>query len=279
VPELLKIPVNGIEIAAWEWPGDEPTILCTHATGFHGRVWDRILEKFPDRHRLSIDLRGHGRSAKPSPPYHWRSFGEDTAVVASALGLKNAIGVGHSLGGHAVALAASLVPDAFSSLLLVDPVIRASDQYNNAPTDVGFVARRRARWQSAEEMFERFADRPPFAVWDRDILRDYCEFGLVPDGEGFTLACPPEIEATIYPLWNEPASDIAKEVAEIAQPALILRSGRLMTDAKFDLSTSATDPKLASRMQSARDEQLDCSHFIPMEHPELVVERLRSFLG
>jgi pimeloyl-ACP methyl ester carboxylesterase len=54
-----------------------------------------------------------------------------------------------------------------------------------------------------------------------------------------------------------------------------MRSGKLMTREKFDLSASATDPNLASRMANAKDVYLpQCSHFIPMEHPELVIEAI-----
>ena len=263
------------QLAVWEWPGSGTPILFTHATGFHGRVWDQIIEKIPGRHCFAIDLRGHGRSAKNFASYEWRKFGEDTAAVAKELGLRDAVGVGHSLGGHAMALAAALEPAAFSSLLLIDPVIQSPDRYDCAPTDVEFIARRRARWKSAKEMYLRFSQRPPFSSWKPEILRDYCEYGLLPDGDEFVLACPPEIEASIYPLWNRAEADISKELAQIEQPTTVMRSGKLMSKDKFDLSTSATDPELASRIPNATDIYLEnASHFIPMEHPELVVNQL-----
>jgi pimeloyl-ACP methyl ester carboxylesterase len=250
--------------------------LFTHATGFHARLWDQIIENISDRHCFAIDLRGHGQSDKNFESYAWRHFGEDTALVAKELGLRDAIGVGHSLGGHAMALAAALQPAAFSRLLLIDPVIQAADRYNSAPTDVEFIARRRARWQSVEEMYSRFEKRLPFSAWNPSILHDYCEYGLLPDGDAFTLACPPEIEASIYPQWNVPEADISKELSTIQQFTTIMRSGKLMSEEEFDLSTSATDPKLASRMPHAEDVYLEgYSHFIPMEHPYLIINALK----
>jgi len=264
------------ELAVWEWPGSGPPILFAHATGFHARLWDRIVEHLPDRHCFGVDLRGHGWSGKDFESYAWRRFGEDVAMVAKALGLRDALGVGHSLGGHATVLAAALEPAAFSSLLLIDPVIQSPDRYNCAPTDVSFVARRRARWKSVEEMVERLRIKPPFSTWKQDILRDYCEYGLLPDGDEFMLACPPEIEASIYPLWNLPEADISAELVTVQQPTMILRSGKLMTAEKFDLSASATDPNLAGRMPNAQDVYLEgYSHFIPMEYPSLIVDKCR----
>jgi lipase len=248
--------------------------LFTHATGFHGRLWDQII--VPNRQCFAIDLRGHGRSDKNLESYDWRRFGEDTAMVAKELGLRGAVGVGHSLGGHAMALAAAIEPSAFSSLLLVDPVIQMPDRYDGHRKEVEFIARRRRRWKSAEEMFERFCLRPPFSAWQPEILHDYCEFGLLPDGDEFVLACPPEIEATIYERSNWPDADISEELSLIQTVTTVMRSGKLMTREKFDLSASATDPNLASRMPNARDVYLpECSHFIPMEHPYSVLNALK----
>lgn len=263
-------------LAVWQWPGSGPPILFTHATGFHARIWDRIVEHFPNHTCFGIDLRGHGRSDKNFASYDWRRFGEDTALVARELRLRNAIGVGHSLGGYAMALAAAMEPPAFSELLLIDPVIQTRDRYNGSSTDVEFIARRRARWKSPGEMFERFSARLPFSAWKPEILRDYCEYGLLPEGDEFVLACPPEIEASIYPRWNLAEADISAELATIQASTTIMRSGKLMTEEKFDLSASATDPNLASRIPHARDVYFaESSHFIPMERPELIVNELK----
>jgi pimeloyl-ACP methyl ester carboxylesterase len=106
-------------------------------------------------------------------------------------------------------------------------------------------------------------------------LRDYCEFGLLPDEHELVLACPPEIEASIYAHSNWPDADISEEVATIQTFTTILRSAKLMTKEHFDLSASATDPSLASRMPNAEDVYLEgATHFIPMEHPELIINAL-----
>lgn len=195
-------------------------------------------------------------------------------MVAKELGLREALGVGHSLGGYAMVVAAAMEPSAFSSLLLVDPVIQSADRYDGAPADVSFIARRRARWKSAAEMYETFRVRLPFSAWEPEILHDYCEFGLLPDGDAFVLACRPEIEASIYRGWNVPEAELSSELAMIQQPTVVMRSGKLMTRETFDLSASATDPKLASRMPKAQDLYLEgASHFIPMEHPSLIVDK------
>src|ERR1051325_2009778 len=208
-PNLTILHVNGLEMAVWDWPGDGPPLLFAHATGFHGRCWDQIIGGLPGRRAIAVDCGGHGRSAKPDPPFPWRNFGHDLAEVARQLDLRDAIGVGHSMGGHSVTLAAALRPEAFSSLLLLDPTIFERDYYGQPKRhDASFVLKRRNRWASPGEMFERFHDRSPFANWRPEVLRDYCEFGLLPDGDGYVLACPPAVEAAIYADSNAAASNL-----------------------------------------------------------------------
>ena len=70
-------------------------------------------------------FRGHGRSAKPEPPYGWEDFGEDLVALVSHLELQDAIGVGHSMGGHSVIYTALHANrNVFAKMLLVDPVIK-----------------------------------------------------------------------------------------------------------------------------------------------------------
>src|SRR5260370_35535839 len=72
--------------------------------------------------------------------------------------------------------------------------------YTGRPREPHFARRRRNQWTSPDEMFESFKDRLPFRTWDPAVLRDYCDYALVPavDGNGYVLACSPEIEASIY---------------------------------------------------------------------------------
>jgi lipase len=268
MPVESRISVNDVEIALWEWPGEDPPVFFCHATGFHARCWDQVIARLPGRHIFALDIRGHGRSSKPAPPYEWRKFGTDIAQIAAELGLSRALGVGHSMGGHAVTLAAALRPESFASLLLIDPVIRSRGAYVGPWREAHFVAKRRNRWDSAQEMFDRFQDRPPFAAWDPAVLRDYCNFGLLPDRDGFVLACPPAIESAIYENSPAPSSDIYTEIDTIRIPVRVVRSVKQM-DHSDVMGRSPTAPELASGFAHGQDiPTAEYSHFIPMEGPE-----------
>jgi lipase len=268
-----RVVVNDVEIALWAWPGEGRPVLFSHAAGFHARTWDQVIARLPGtRLCYAFDARGHGRSSKPAPPYAWRDFGADAAAVAGSLGLSGALGVGHSLGGHAVTLAAALRPRALAALMLIDPVIRSKDRYLGPWKAAQFVRKRRNRWTSPEEMFESFVSRPPFDTWDRGVLRDYCQYGLVPAGEDYILACPPEIEASIYEASPTVESNIYPEMATITIPVQVVRAGRFRDPANV-MGSSPTAPDLAASFAHGADTCLaEHSHFIPMESPELVAK-------
>jgi pimeloyl-ACP methyl ester carboxylesterase len=273
------VALGPVSLMVYEWPGEEPAVLLTHANSFHGRCWDQVVAHLPGRRCVALDLRGHGRSARPDPPYHWRAFAEDLVGLGQRLGLGRAVGVGHSVGGYATALAAAIAPGLFGALLLVDPVIMARELYGRAGSGEPLVVRRRNLWESSDAMFERFRHRPPFSGWRPEVLADYCRHALrpAPDGAGYVLACPPEIEGAVYAAALE--EDIFDELATVQAPVLVLRGHPYAHNAIEDLSASPTVPELAAHFPRGRDVHLlNHSHFIPMEAPALVAGYIRELL-
>jgi lipase len=278
-PALRFATSDGLQIAAWEWPGGEPAILFAHATGFHGRAWDEIAHSFPETRRIAVEIRGHGRSAKPEPPYAWPDFGRDIAAVAESLGVNGALGVGHSMGGHSTVCAAAFRPETYARLLLIDPTIFPPEAYGTAPPDASYIRKRKNVFQSVEEMIERYRGRLPFSRWQPEVLRDYCEFGILPRNGEFVLACPPDIEASIYHQSKVPESNIYPLIGRTAQPVTVIRADRPRRPGVFDLSTSPTAENLASYFEHGVDKIFrDCTHYIPQEAPARVAEEIRLLL-
>ncbi|MBI3782183.1 MAG: alpha/beta hydrolase, partial [Deltaproteobacteria bacterium] len=234
-PIERRIRTNGITLALFEWHRDlrgrDAPILLTHATGFHARCWDRVIHRLGERYVVAVDQRGHGRSDKIFP-VHWREFGRDLADVVRTLDLHDVIGVGHSMGGHATTEAAAALAHHFERLVLIDPVIGAPEAYAAAAHLAEIfaqaphpTAKRRNHWESAAEMFKRFEQRPPFSEFNHQVLRDYCEYGLLPnpEGDGYVLACPPRFEADVYMSSYENAA-VYDSVAAVEAPVFIVRA-------------------------------------------------------
>ena len=224
-------------------------------------------------------MRGHGLSDKPEPPYEWARFGDDLVALMRAMGLKAALGVGHSKGGYALVRAAALAPELFSGLLLVDPVILPREAYLEVRwSGEHFASRRRDAWSSPSEMFEAFCAREPFSRWQERVLRDYCGYGLGPNaaGVGYVLACPPRVEAAVYQAAVG-GGDIYDEIARVDVPVRVLRARPRDPTAAMDMTSSPTAPDLAARCLHCTDGPApQFSHFIPMEAPGVVARELRA---
>ena len=128
-PIQHSIPANGIELCVFEWEGERSPLLFTHATGFHARVWDAVIEQFAGHQIYSMDMRGHGRTTG-GPVSHWQKLADDIAAVCQELGIEGATGIGHSMGAHTLLQTASDVPALFERLVLFDPVILAPEYYS-----------------------------------------------------------------------------------------------------------------------------------------------------
>jgi pimeloyl-ACP methyl ester carboxylesterase len=278
-PKLHHVGANGLTLACFEWRaplrGAAPTIWMVHATGFHGRVWDQVIRYLPGRHVIAVDQRGHGRSGGTGFD-SWADFGRDQAALAAAMDLQGAVGVGHSMGAHALVQAAAYAPGRFRQLVLIDPVIRSPAEYHQPQPPPGTLhpsAQRKNRFVSAQEMFERFADRPPYSVFDTQALQDYCQHGLKPaaDGQGFELACAPGFEGRVYPTALANAG-IYASIRALQIPVLVVRARPQDPSIKpWDALGTPTYAQLAQEFRFGRDLQLlDKTHMLPMEDPALV---------
>jgi lipase len=283
------ISVNQIQLSVYEWGkshrGHKPTLVLTHATGFHGRCWDQVISHLPGYHVIAVDQRGHGHSSKTSFD-NWHTFGEDLKALLEALDVSQAIGVGHSMGGHASVVAASLNADLFSQLVLIDPVIMPPDFYafwnpevlNGDPHHP--AARRRNQFDSVTDVLSRYQERAPYSLFTAEALRDYFEHGVVdnPQGEGVVLACPPAFEARIYDSVFSNQT-IIEAVGQVQIPVTVVRAMQAPTQEELvkDFRYSPTWPELANSFSQGTDMLLsELTHFMPMQAPDVVAGLIKE---
>lgn len=273
-PQHHLTPVCGIDLSWWEWNahlrGDNPTLLFAHATGFHARVWDAVIEYFPDRHVIALDLHGHGRSTG-EPIRQWSVLWEEVQAMLAAEGLSGLHGVGHSMGGHTLLQSAADNPALFAKLVLFDPVIMPPDWYDTART--GFdpsqphpTARRKRDFASPQAMIDRFATRDPYAIFQPRVLDDYCRYGLIekPNADGFELACAPEMEASVY-MASRSNPGILNVAKTVQSPVLVVRAAQ---GPMGDFKSSPTWSELASIIPNGIDmPRPDMTHFHPFQDP------------
>jgi pimeloyl-ACP methyl ester carboxylesterase len=90
--------INTIEV------GDGPTIVLSHGVTLSVRTWVKQLEFLPKRgfRTIAFDHRGHGDSEVGEHGHAIENLARDVRSVVEGLDLRDAVLVGHSMGGVAV---------------------------------------------------------------------------------------------------------------------------------------------------------------------------------
>jgi pimeloyl-ACP methyl ester carboxylesterase len=285
-PNTYPVELEGVTLQVTEWPGNSDPVLLLHATGFHSRCWDSIARRLPGAHIFAVDARFHGGSDNHGQP-DWHLMANDIEQLLQQLELQRVVAAGHSMGGYITALVAAHEAQRFRQVILIDPTIFSLQVYTEkfssgarADPAASPVSRRKNRWQSSEEMYLRFKDREPFANWQDEVLRDYCNFALreAPDESDLQLACDPLHEAAMY-LNHHGYEAIFEQLPKLTMPVTVMRAKRVPGDI-FNMAGSPTWPELASALPQGRDMYLpQLSHFIPMEDPDLVARVIREALN
>ncbi len=109
----------------WEETGLGPPVVLVHGLTESSEVWDPVADRLAGDHRvITLDLRGHGRSAHhPSGDYGQTALAADLVAVLDAAGVGGDVRlVGHSRGGLVVAAVGAARPVA--SVVVVDQPLR-----------------------------------------------------------------------------------------------------------------------------------------------------------
>jgi pimeloyl-ACP methyl ester carboxylesterase len=279
---ILVPSIDGVEVAVHDLGGPDdpsaPVALFAHATGFHGRAWAPVAARLADRMRcVALDLRGHGVARTPEGlDFAWSGFGADVVAVLDAGVLPAGapvIGVGHSLGGAALLLAAAARPGAFGGLWLFEPIapppgLLDADRPN--PLADG-AARRRPSFASVDAAIANYAGKPPLDALRNDALRAYVEGGFaVQDDGSVVLRCRPEWEAATFRMTR--GSGVWEALLELDLPIVV----GVGAEEPFTPSAFA-----GAIVEHARDGRLsrhpELGHFGPLEDPDAIAEELAAF--
>jgi pimeloyl-ACP methyl ester carboxylesterase len=226
-------------------------------------VWDPVIADLDTVECVAWDFAGHGRGPALPVPVDWRRFGEQVLDVTEPGG----VGVGHSMGAAALTMAQLADPGRFRFLILIEPIIFPGPHGRlDHPLSV-LAVRRRKTFDSRAAALENFSSKDAFSGWDAAALEAYVRCGLVGDGP-VELACDPDLEADVYRGSN--AHETWERLGDIEIPVLILAG-----------EASDTTPPGFARLQAAQFEKAgleivpDAGHFLPMEKPRLVADRVR----
>jgi epoxide hydrolase 4 len=261
--------VNGVRLHYVE-EGHGPLILFLHGFPQFWYEWKELLAEFArDHHAVAPDMRGYNLSSKPSAVEDYRVplLVEDVRALASQLGAKKFVLVGHDWGGVIAWAFAAAHPQMLEKLIIVNaphPTVFARELANNpnqqkASSYFNLFTSPKAEETLGQNNFQRLQDllqgwgsdedrRMYLENWNRGLtggLNYYRAAHLSPPSPAMDITVPTLV------IWGE------KDTA--------LLTGNL--------------EGLDQYVKNLRVERIpDGSHWVIHEQSKLVIQHMRDFL-
>ena len=116
----MKIERQGVALNVQvDGPDDGPIVMFANSLGSSLKLWDQVVARLPDGLRVvRYDMRGHGGSDAPESPYTMGQLVSDAEAVCDALGVRDCMFVGLSVGGMVAQGLAVKRPDIIRAMVL-----------------------------------------------------------------------------------------------------------------------------------------------------------------
>ena len=244
-----------------------PRLVFAHANGFPGLSYRSLLNPLAETFDLHpLDRLGH----HPDYPvnHNWGNLVDELLgyLPESDTPL---LGVGHSLGGTLMAMAADKQPERFCGVIMLDPpLMLGTDAWAmKAAKRFGFIDRitpagktlgRRTVWPSREAMANSLGRRGLFRRFTPEALNDYIEAGtrLLDDGSA-ELTFDPSIEVEIFRHLPDHLSRLPQRLGVPLE---------LVAGKESHLLTASRIKHL--KRKGVTVSEVPGTHMFPMEHPD-----------
>ncbi|WP_227368739.1 alpha/beta fold hydrolase [Halomonas sp. M20] len=244
-----------------------PRLLFAHANGFTGASYKSFLAPLGSRFDLHpLDRLGHDPAHPVSD--NWAALRDELVMHLRAFDAP-VIGVGHSMGGVLMLMAADMVPQALRCVVMLDSplmvgldalALRAAKRFKmvDRVTPAGRSKGRRQEWPNREAMGHYLRQRRLFKPFTEAALQDYIEGGTRARNDGSVeLLFDPGVEVDIFRSLPDHLQGLTQRV----NMPLALIAGE-----RSDLLTSARRRRL--KRHGVPIVTTPGSHMFPMEHPD-----------
>lgn len=274
-------------LPAHDFGGSGPLLHLGHANGYPPAAYRQLAAALTDRYQvISYPARPLWPGTRPDDVWHWRTYAVDLLAAFDGDSVGPLVGVGHSLGGMTLMMAAAARPAQFRALVVIDPVLfnprmsfvfslakplRNLIDFDSRMPLIKPTLRRQRVFDSHDAMFTSYRDKRVFARLGDAALWDYVRALGRPNGDGnIELAWPPEWEAQIYRTMPHDGWRLPRK---LRAPLLILRGQ--YSDTFSDDSARL----LQRRVPGSRYVEVpDAGHLLPLEAPEVVAGHIHAFL-
>lgn len=261
--DTLKVTVPGAELAV-EVRGEGTPCVLVHGFPLDRTLWRHQLAGLSRWKRIAVDLRGCGGSSVPADGYSMARYADDLVAVLDALGLKQAVFCGLSMGGYILFELLRRHPDRVQGLVLTDTRAESdSAEGKRGRDDMVAVAERDGAAGIAKLMLPKLL-APATAQTQPEVVRQV---------EAMILRTPvPGIVGALRAMRERP--DSRPLLTEIRIPTLVL------VGAEDALTPPALARAMAEAIPGARYAEVPgAGHLAPLEQPLATSRVLMEFLN
>jgi pimeloyl-ACP methyl ester carboxylesterase len=269
------VTVGGVSLEVTEaGEGGRPVLLVHGFTADAGEVAG-VLDPLAERgwHAVAPDLRGHGRSDRPTDPeaYSFELMAEDVLALADDLGWDRFALVGHSMGGAVAQLLALDRPERLTGLVLASTFHGPVPGITMELVELGrWVVRESGMTGLADALAARREDSPAsIAAFER--LQE-ARPGYAEESRARLVATSPDMWMALAPRFVD-QPDRLNRLAGIHVPTAVIVG---------DLDTTMLDDcrRIAEAIPGATLTVIPGAGHVPqVEQPEGWWEALSGFLG
>ncbi|MEM5537775.1 alpha/beta hydrolase [Neptuniibacter pectenicola] len=239
-------------------------IQFSHANGFPGSSYNYLFSLLPDYHITYIEKMGHGDYPLNSD---LTNYAAELIADIEAQHNEPIIGMGHSAGAVVTLIAASLRPDLFKHVILLDPVLFSKRKryplkiakkmgFIDKITPAARASKRRTRFPSREAAALYFRNKALFKHFHPRCFNDYITYGLTETEQGVELTISPEVEA-----------DVFRNVPLEAPKRLRQVKGTVIYGDKSNLFQKSEKNWWSRRFPAMELISIDGGHLFPFEDP------------
>ncbi len=129
------VPVDGVRINYYRTGGEKPPVILLHGFSDNALCWNRVPLYLELEYDVVMpDARGHGGSGMTETGFSPEVQTHDVLRIIEELNLKHPVLIGHSMGAHVAALAASQAPQIIRGVVLSDPPWRDGSNHTSPET-------------------------------------------------------------------------------------------------------------------------------------------------
>jgi pimeloyl-ACP methyl ester carboxylesterase len=255
----------------YETYGEGTPFLFGAGTAIHGEVWKRHqVPEFSRDHQVIIyDQRWTGRTKTRSQDVSTKRLADDAAALLDRLGAKNAIVLGHSMGGRVAQVLALDHPGKVGKLILAST--GASFPGRGIPLGMclQLVEKGYERYVCEHSLEVGFSEA--FVAAHRDIVAEFL---------AVRLADPPPLEAFLRFVIARQETDTSGRLEEIRVPTLVIVGDDEGRPDASGVSHMTSSEVLARGIPGAKFVMLPGQgHYYPFVDPHATHAAIRDFLA